>query len=147
MDGIGDTVRVSLAADPVEEVRVGWDMLKSLRLRSKGINFIACPSCSRQNFDVIKTMNTLEANLEDITVPMDVAVIGCYVNGPGESKEVDVGITGADPESLVYLDSKPFKKIGSEDVAGQLEGLIREKAKEKEAEREQIIASSTGAKD
>ena len=147
MDGIGDTVRVSLAADPVEEVRVGWDMLKSLRLRSKGINFIACPSCSRQNFDVIKTMNTLEANLEDITVPMDVAVIGCYVNGPGESKEVDVGITGADPESLVYLDGKPFKKIGSEDVAGQLEGLIREKAKEKEAEREQIIASSTGAKD
>ena len=78
---------------------------------------------------------------------MDVAVIGCYVNGPGESKEVDVGITGADPESLVYLDGKPFKKIGSEDVAGQLEGLIREKAKEKEAEREQIIASSAGAKD
>lgn len=145
MDGIGDTIRVSLAADPVEEVRVGWDMLKSLRLRSKGINFIACPSCSRQNFDVIKTMNTLEANLEDIKVPMDVAVIGCYVNGPGESKEVDIGITGADPESLIYLDGKPYKKIGSETVAGQLEELIRTRAAEKEAENEQLIATSAEA--
>lgn len=148
MDGIGDTIRVSLAADPVEEVRVGWDMLKSMRLRSKGINFIACPSCSRQNFDVIKTMNTLEANLEDIRVPMDVAVIGCYVNGPGESKEVDVGITGADPESLVYLDGKPYKKISSNNVAAQLEELIRAKAAEKEAERDQLeqqlIATSSG---
>ena len=145
MDGIGDTIRVSLAADPVEEVRVGWDMLKSMRLRSKGINFIACPSCSRQNFDVIKTMNRLEANLEDIRVPMDVAVIGCYVNGPGESKEVDVGITGADPESLVYLDGKPHKKIHSGDVAEQLENIIRAKAAEKEAELDQIIVSSKAA--
>src|SRR5690606_304791 len=72
MDGIGDTIRISLAADPVEEVKVGWDILKSLKLRSKGINFIACPSCSRQNFDVIKTMNELENRLEDITVPLDV---------------------------------------------------------------------------
>jgi len=145
MDGIGDTIRVSLAADPVEEVRVGWDMLKSMRLRSKGINFIACPSCSRQKFDVIKTMNRLEANLEDIRVPMDVAVIGCYVNGPGESKEVDVGITGADPESLVYLDGKPHKKIHSGDVAEQLENIIRAKAAEKEAELDQIIVSSKAA--
>ena len=145
MDGIGDTIRVSLAADPVEEVRVGWDMLKSMRLRSKGLNFIACPSCSRQNFDVIKTMNRLEANLEDIRVPMDVAVIGCYVNGPGESKEVDVGITGADPESLVYLDGKPHKKIHSGDVAEQLENIIRAKAAEKEAELDQIIVSSKAA--
>lgn len=145
MDGIGDTIRVSLAADPVEEVRVGWDMLKSMRLRSKGINFIACPSCSRQNFDVIKTMNRLEANLEDIRVPMDVAVIGCYVNGPGESKEVDVGITGADPESLVYLDGKPHKKIHSGDVAEQMEAIIRAKAAEKEAELDQVIASSKAA--
>ncbi len=83
MDGIGDTIRVSLAADPVEEVKVGYDILKSLKLRTKGINFIACPSCSRQNFDVISTMNELEQRLEDITVPLDVAVIGCYVNGPG----------------------------------------------------------------
>ena len=84
MDGIGDTIRVSLAADPVEEVKVGFDILKSLRLRTKGINFIACPSCSRQNFDVIATMNALERRLEDVREPLDVAVIGCYVNGPGE---------------------------------------------------------------
>ena len=82
-DGIGDTLRVSLAADPVEEVKVGFEILKSLKLRSNGINFIACPSCSRQNFDVIGTMNILEQRLEDIRTPMDVAVIGCIVNGPG----------------------------------------------------------------
>merc|ERR1712000_791604 len=84
MDGIGDTIRVSLAADPVEEIKVGFDMLKSLKLRAKGINFIACPSCSRQNFDVISTMNELEMRVEDIRTDMSVAVIGCVVNGPGE---------------------------------------------------------------
>ena len=87
MDGIGDTIRISLAADPVEEVKVGFEILKSLKLRSNGINFIACPSCSRQNFDVIATMNTLEQRLEDVRTPMDVAVIGCIVNGPGEARE------------------------------------------------------------
>ncbi|MEQ8515143.1 MAG: flavodoxin-dependent (E)-4-hydroxy-3-methylbut-2-enyl-diphosphate synthase, partial [Chromatocurvus sp.] len=81
MEGIGDTIRISLAADPVEEIKVGFDILKSLKLRSNGINFIACPSCSRQNFDVIGTMNALEQRLEDIRTPMDVAVIGCIVNG------------------------------------------------------------------
>ncbi len=145
MDGIGDTIRVSLAADPIEEVRVGWDMLKSLRLRSKGINFIACPSCSRQNFDVIKTMNELESRLEDITVPMDVAVIGCYVNGPGESKEVDIGITGSSPSSLVYLDGKPFRKIGADSVVETMEQLIRQRAQEKLAAAEQLIATSRTA--
>src|SRR5690625_6130041 len=90
MDGIGDTVRVSLAADPVEEIKVGWDLLKSLKLRSKGVNFIACPSCSRQNFDVIQTMNELEQRVEDITVPLDVAVIGCVVDGPGGAREADL---------------------------------------------------------
>jgi 1-hydroxy-2-methyl-2-(E)-butenyl 4-diphosphate synthase len=82
-EGIGDTIRISLAADPVEEVKVGFDILKSLKLRSNGINFVACPSCSRQNFDVIGTMNELERRLEDVRTPMDVAVIGCIVNGPG----------------------------------------------------------------
>ena len=109
-DGIGDTIRVSLAADPVEEVKVGWDMLKSLKLRSRGINFIACPSCSRQNFDVIKTMNELEMRVEDIRTDMDVAVIGCVVNGPGEAKESDIGLTGGQP-NLVYID-----EIGRADV-------------------------------
>ena len=142
MDGIGDTIRVSLAADPVQEVRVGWDMLKSLRLRSKGINFIACPSCSRQNFDVISTMNELESRLEDVTVPMDVAVIGCYVNGPGESREVEIGITGASPVSMIYLDGKPFRKVGAEGVVDSMEQLIRERAEQKMAELDGVIASS-----
>ncbi|MGS2724594.1 flavodoxin-dependent (E)-4-hydroxy-3-methylbut-2-enyl-diphosphate synthase [Porticoccus sp. GXU_MW_L64] len=142
MEGIGDTVRVSLAADPVEEVRVAWDMLKSLRLRSKGINFVACPSCSRQNFDVVKTMNELEVRLEDITTPMDVAVIGCIVNGPGEAKEADLGLTGASPSNLVYIDGKPDHKIGQDNLVDTLETLIRDKAAAKAAEQEQIIARS-----
>lgn len=142
MDGIGDTVRVSLAADPVEEIRVGWDMLKSLRLRSKGINFIACPSCSRQNFDVIQTMNELEQRLEDVTVPMDVAVIGCIVNGPGEAKVVDLGLTGGAPSNLVYLDGKPSHKIPQENLVDELEQLIRAKAAEKAVAAENLIAKS-----
>ena len=146
MDGIGDTLRVSLAADPVEEVKVGWDMLKSLRLRSKGVNFIACPSCSRQNFDVIKTMNELEMRLEDIDTPVDVAVIGCYVNGPGESREVEIGVTGSSPQSLIYLDGKPHHKVNSSKVLDEMESLIRaraaEKAKQKQELDERLIASS-----
>ena len=145
-DGIGDTIRVSLAADPVEEIRVGWDMLKSLKLRSKGVNFIACPSCSRQNFDVIKTMNELEMRLEDVDVPVDVAVIGCYVNGPGESKEVEIGVTGSDPQSLIYIDGKPHHKIPSTQVMEEIESLVRERAAEKRKkiadEKENLIAST-----
>lgn len=140
MDGIGDTIRVSLAADPVEEVKVAWDMLKSLKLRSKGINFIACPSCSRQNFDVVKTMNELEARVEDITVPMDVAIIGCVVNGPGEAKEADLGLAGGTPKNLVYVDGEPNHKLNQENLVDELERLIREKAKAKEAESENLIA-------
>jgi len=142
MDGIGDTVRVSLAADPVEEIRVGWDMLKSLRLRSKGINFIACPSCSRQNFDVIQTMNELEQRLEDVTVPMDVAVIGCIVNGPGEAKVADFGLTGGTPSNLVYLDGKPSHKISQENLVDELERLIRRKAADKSAAEANLIVKS-----
>ncbi len=142
MDGIGDTIRVSLAADPVEEVKVGWDILKSLRLRAKGINFIACPSCSRQNFDVINTMNELEMRLEDITVPMDVAVIGCVVNGPGEAKEVDVGLTGGSPRNLIYVDGQPADKFGNDNLVDELEGLIRQKAAIKSREASDLIAKS-----
>ena len=144
LDGIGDTVRISLAADPAEEAKVAWDMLRSLRLRSKGINFIACPSCSRQNFDVITTVNELENRLEDITVPMDVSIIGCIVNGPGEAKESDFGLTGGTPANLVYLDGVPEHKIGNENLVDELESQIRAKAAAKEAqlahEAEQIIA-------
>ena len=128
-EGIGDTLRVSLAADPREEIKVGFDILRSLKLRKKGINFIACPSCARQNFDVIKTMNALESRLEDISETLDVAVIGCYVNGPGESKAAHVGLTGASPNNLVYIDGKPDHKLTNEELVDSLEVLIRKKAK------------------
>lgn len=142
MDGIGDTIRVSLAADPVQEVKVAWDMLKSLKLRAKGINFIACPSCSRQNFDVVKTMNELENRLEDITVPMDVAVIGCVVNGPGEAKEADIGLAGGTPNNLVYIDGQPNTKIKADNLVDELEALIRAKAAAKAAADAQLIAKA-----
>ncbi len=140
MDGIGDTIRVSLAADPVEEIKVGFDILKSLRLRSKGINFIACPSCSRQNFDVIKTMNELETRLEDVTVPLDVAVIGCVVNGPGEAKEADIGLTGGTPNNLIYVDGKPDQKLNNDELVERFERLIRERIAAKEQQERDLIA-------
>jgi (E)-4-hydroxy-3-methylbut-2-enyl-diphosphate synthase len=136
MDGIGDTIRISLAADPVEEVKVGFDILKSLKLRANGINFIACPSCSRQNFDVISTMNVLEQRLEDIRTPMDVAVIGCIVNGPGEAREADVGLTGASPSNLIYVAGEPDHKVDNQDFVDHLEKVIRQRATDLENERE-----------
>jgi (E)-4-hydroxy-3-methylbut-2-enyl-diphosphate synthase len=138
MDGIGDTIRISLAADPVEEIKVGWDILKSLKLRSKGINFIACPSCSRQNFDVIKTMNELETRLDDIRTPMDVAVIGCVVNGPGEAREADIGLAGGTPKNLIYIDGEPNQKLDQGNLVESLEQLIRDKAKAKDAAAEAL---------
>jgi len=135
MDGIGDTIRISLAADPVEEVKVGFEILKSLKLRSNGINFIACPSCSRQNFDVVDTMNQLEQRLEDVRTAMDVAVIGCIVNGPGEAREADVGLTGASPSSLIYLDGNPDHKVDNKDFLDHLENVIRQRADELERAR------------
>lgn len=128
MDGIGDTLRISLAADPVEEVKVGFDILKSLLLRTKGINLIACPSCSRQNFDVIKTVNELEARLEDIATPLDVAVIGCVVNGPGEAKVAHIGLTGGTPANLIFREGKPSHKVDNAHLVDELEKVIREKA-------------------
>ncbi len=140
MDGIGDTLRVSLAADPVQEVKVGFDMLRSLKLRTKGINFIACPSCSRQNFDVVKTMNELEARLDDVNTSIDVAVIGCVVNGPGEAREADVGLTGGTPNNLIYIDGKPKLKQDNVGLVDRLESLIRERVAIKEAEDKDLIA-------
>ncbi|MEX1666397.1 flavodoxin-dependent (E)-4-hydroxy-3-methylbut-2-enyl-diphosphate synthase [Zhongshania arctica] len=142
MDGIGDTIRVSLAADPVEEVKVGYEILKSLKLRSKGINFIACPSCSRQNFDVISTMNELELRLDDVTTPLDVAVIGCIVNGPGEAKEAEIGLTGGTPNNLVYVDGKPNHKVKNDVLIDHLEKLIREKIALKQEQDKDLIARS-----
>jgi (E)-4-hydroxy-3-methylbut-2-enyl-diphosphate synthase len=142
MEGIGDTLRISLAADPVEEVKVGWDLLKSLRLRAKGINFIACPSCSRQNFDVIKTLNELEQRLEDITVSMDVAIIGCIVNGPGEAKEADIGLTGGTPKNLLYVDGEPNTKLENGQLVDDLERIIRAKALRKLEAEQNLIAKA-----
>jgi len=123
-EGIGDTIRISLAADPVEEVRVGFDILKSLHLRHKGVNIIACPSCSRQNFDVIKTVNLLEERLDDILEHLDVAVIGCVVNGPGEAREADFGVAGGSP-NLLYVDGKPSHKVSDEELVDELERQVR----------------------
>lgn len=141
MEGIGDTIRVSLAADPVEEVKVGFDILKSLGLRHKGVNLVACPSCSRQNFDVIGVVNQLEARLEDITTPIDVAVIGCIVNGPGEAKVAEIGLTGASPNNLAYVEGVPHHKVSNEDLLDELESMVRERVAAKQAADKDIIAS------
>jgi (E)-4-hydroxy-3-methylbut-2-enyl-diphosphate synthase len=127
-EGIGDTIRVSLASDPVDEVRVGFDILKSLGLRQKGVNLIACPSCSRQKFDVVKVVNELESRLEDISEPIDVAVIGCVVNGPGEAKAVSVGLTGGEP-NLMYVEGKTDQKVSNENLVDTLEKKIRAQLK------------------
>ena len=129
-EGIGDTLRVSLAADPVEEIKVGFDILKSLKLRSRGINFIACPSCSRQEFDVISTVNALEERLEDLVTPMDVSIIGCIVNGPGEATVSDLGLTGSSKKSGFYLDGvRQKERFDNNHLVDQLEERIRAKAK------------------
>ncbi len=124
-EGIGDTIRVSLAADPVEEIKVGFDILKSLHIRSRGINLIACPSCSRQEYDVIRTVNALETRLEDISEPLDVAVIGCVVNGPGEAFVADIGLTGGRKRSLLYVQGKLEKRLDNESLVDYLEKTIR----------------------
>ncbi len=128
-EGIGDTLRISLAADPVEEIKVGFDILKSLRIRSRGVNFIACPTCSRQEFDVIGTVNALEQRLEDIVVPMDVSVIGCVVNGPGEAEVSHIGVAGGNKRSAYYDDGKRQKeRFDNDNLIDQLEAKIRAKA-------------------
>ncbi|MGA1072220.1 MAG: flavodoxin-dependent (E)-4-hydroxy-3-methylbut-2-enyl-diphosphate synthase [Pseudohongiellaceae bacterium] len=138
MEGIGDTIRISLAADPVEEVKVGFDILKSLGLRHKGVNLVACPSCSRQNFDVISVVNELESRLEDITTPIDVAVIGCIVNGPGEAKVAEIGLTGASPNNLAYVEGIPSKKIQNATLVDDLEAMVRARV----ALKKDLIASN-----
>jgi (E)-4-hydroxy-3-methylbut-2-enyl-diphosphate synthase len=124
MEGIGDTIRISLAADPVEEVRVGFDILKSLNLRTRGVNIIACPTCSRQKFDVIATVNALEERLADVTDSLDVAIIGCVVNGPGEAREAQIGVTGGEP-NLLYLNGTPAGKVDDATLLDTLERQVR----------------------
>jgi len=134
LGGIGDTLRISLAAEPEDEVKVGFDILRSLAIRSNGINFIACPSCSRQEFDVIRVMNELEARLEGVRVPMDVSVIGCKVNGPGEAKEADIGVVGALPRSLVYRNGEKSHLIDTSRLVDEIEAMVRDKVRQSEAE-------------
>ena len=143
MQGIGDTIRVSLAADPVQEVKVGFDILKSLHLRKRGINFIACPTCSRKRFDVIGTVNALEERLEDSQESIDIAVIGCVVNGPGEAKKATIGLTGGSP-NLLYVDGVPAGKLENEELVDELEKVIRKKIEEATKDGAAVKVSISG---
>ncbi|MCH7540137.1 MAG: flavodoxin-dependent (E)-4-hydroxy-3-methylbut-2-enyl-diphosphate synthase [Proteobacteria bacterium] len=135
--GIGDTIRVSLSADPVEEVKVGFDILRALGLRHRGVNVIACPSCARQQFEVIKTVELLEERLAHITTPMTVSVIGCVVNGPGEARETDIGFTGGGNNThMVYINGLPDHRIKDASVIDHLVELVENKAAEIEAGRQ-----------
>ena len=127
--GIGDTLRVSLSSDPVDEVRVGFEMLKSLGLRHRGVTIISCPSCARQGFDVIKTVQTLEEGLAHVSEPITLSVIGCVVNGPGEARETDLGFTGGGGGSgMVYVSGRPDHKMSNEEMVDHLVGLVENQA-------------------
>jgi (E)-4-hydroxy-3-methylbut-2-enyl-diphosphate synthase len=135
--GIGDTIRVSLSADPVEEIRVGFDILKSLNLRHRGVNIISCPSCARQGFNVIETVQELEKRLAHISTPMTLSIIGCVVNGPGEARETDIGFTGGGAGSgMVYIAGKPDHKMSNEEMVDHLVRLVEEKAAQIEAAKD-----------
>jgi (E)-4-hydroxy-3-methylbut-2-enyl-diphosphate synthase len=138
--GIGDTIRVSLSADPVEEVKVGYEILKALGLRHRGVNIISCPSCARQGFDVIKTVEALEKRLEHIKTPMSLSIIGCVVNGPGEALMTDVGFTGGGAGSgMVYLAGKQSHKLSNDEMVDHIVMQVEKKAAEIEA-----AAATTG---
>jgi len=132
--GIGDTIRVSLSADPVEEIRVGFDILKSLGLRHRGVNVISCPSCARQNFNVIETVKLLEERLAHISTPMSLSVIGCVVNGPGEARETDIGFTGGGNNThQVYVNGNQAHRLKDENIVEHLVRMVEAKAAEIEA--------------
>jgi (E)-4-hydroxy-3-methylbut-2-enyl-diphosphate synthase len=139
--GIGDTIRVSLSADPVEEVKMGFEILKSLGLRHRGVNIISCPSCARQGFDVIKTVEALEQRLEHIKTPMSLSIIGCVVNGPGEALMTDVGFTGGGAGSgMVYLAGKQSHKQSNDDMIEHIVEQVEKKAAELEAQTDVAAA-------
>ncbi len=138
--GIGDTVRVSLSAEPVKEIKVGFEMLKSLGLRYRGVTIISCPSCARQNFNVIKTLEVLEQRLAHITTPMSVSVIGCVVNGPGEALMTDIGFAGGGKDThQVYIKGQTDHRLKNEDIVAHLVGLVEKRAAEIEAEKAQQL--------
>ncbi len=144
--GIGDTIRVSLSAEPEEEVRVGFDILKSLGLRHRGVNVISCPSCARQQFNVIKTVEVLESRLGHITTPMTVSVIGCVVNGPGEARETDIGLTGGGNNThQVYISGLPDHRLQNADVVDHLVALIEDRARQIEEAKAEAERHSAAA--
>ena len=132
MQGIGDTIRVSLSADPVEEVKAGYEILKSLHIRSRGVQIISCPSCSRQAFPVIDTVKVLEKKLSHIKKPITLSIIGCVVNGPGEAAQTEVGLTGGGQgNNLLYLSGIPHTKVASNSIIDKVVELVENKVKEK----------------
>jgi (E)-4-hydroxy-3-methylbut-2-enyl-diphosphate synthase len=141
--GIGDTIRVSLSADPVEEIKVGYDILKSLGLRTRGVNIIACPSCARQGFDVIKTVEALEERLEHVSEPISLSIIGCVVNGPGEATYTDLGFTGGGAGAgMMYFAGKATEKVSNEEMIERIVAAVEDKAARMKAEREAAEASA-----
>jgi (E)-4-hydroxy-3-methylbut-2-enyl-diphosphate synthase len=143
--GIGDTLRVSLSADPVEEVKAGFEILKSLGLRHRGVNVISCPSCARQQFEVIKTVELLEQRLAHITTPMTLSVIGCVVNGPGEARETDIGLTGGGNNThMVYVSGLQDHRLKDADIVDHLVRMVEEKAAQIEAAQAESAQAEAG---
>ena len=134
LKGIGDTIRVSLSDEPEEEVIVGYEILKSLGIRNRGVKIISCPSCARQQFPVIETVKKLEKSLEDITTPLTVSIIGCVVNGPGEATSTQIGITGGGNDThMIYINGKKDHRISNKELPAYLESIIRKTASEQKA--------------
>ena len=132
MDGIGDTIRVSLSSDPVDEIKAGFEILKSLGIRSRGVNIISCPSCARQAFPVIETVKVLEKKLSHIKKPINLSIIGCVVNGPGEASQTEIGLTGGGQDNnLLYLSGIPHTKVASADIIDRVVKMVEDKVKEK----------------
>ncbi len=132
MDGIGDTIRVSLSSDPIDEIKAGYEILKSLGIRSRGVNIISCPSCARQAFPVIETVKELEKKLAHITKPITLSIIGCVVNGPGEASQTEIGLTGGGQDNnLLYLSGIPHTKIASSEIIKKVVNLVEKKVAEK----------------
>ena len=131
LDGIGDTIRVSLSDDPVKEINVGNEILKSLNLRNRGVRIISCPSCARQAFEVINTVKVLEERLSHIKTPLTLSIIGCVVNGPGEAAQTDIGITGGGKGNhMLYLNGLESEKIKSEEIISKVVTMVEKKAAE-----------------
>ncbi len=140
--GVGDTIRVSLSADPVEEIKVGFDILKSLGLRHRGVRIVSCPSCARQAFPVIKTVEILEERLSHISTPLSLSIIGCVVNGPGEARETDIGLTGGgNGNHMIYLSGVTDHKITDDKLVDHIVDLVEEKAAQMEADKQLKAAS------